>query len=68
MNNEASNDEEREDPFSEYAVVKNANGDHSIWPTLRDIPLGWTSLGITGSKDHCLDWIEKNWEGPKVSK
>ena len=42
-------------------VVKNDNGDYSIWPIDRENPLGWQDVGKTGSKEECLEYIKENW-------
>jgi MbtH protein len=52
------------DPFDTYRVVVNAEGDHSIWPAVRDLPNGWNATGPEGSKADCLAWIDANWSGP----
>lgn len=45
-----------------FAVVVNHEEQHSIWPVDRDMPLGWRSVGVTGTKDECLDHIEEVWK------
>jgi uncharacterized protein YbdZ (MbtH family) len=44
-----------------YIVVVNHEEQYSIWPTDRDIPLGWTSVGKSGSKEDCLKYVEDVW-------
>lgn len=44
-----------------YAVVVNHEEQYSIWPTYREIPLGWTAVGKEGSKAECLAYIEEVW-------
>lgn len=44
-----------------FHVVRNAEEQYSIWPTWRDLPLGWDSVGEAAPREACLDWIEKNW-------
>jgi MbtH protein len=55
----------RVNPFEsdeiEYRVLVNAEGQHSLWPTFREIPAGWSAVGSTGSRQACLDWIEARW-------
>ncbi len=50
-----------EDEDGEYCVLVNHEGQHSLWPTFRDAPAGWTRLGPIGKRQECLDWIERNW-------
>jgi len=44
-----------------YRVVKNHEEQYSIWPTGKDVPLGWLEAGFDGSKQSCLDHIETVW-------
>lgn len=44
-----------------YAVVINAEKQYSMWPVDREIPSGWESVGRTGTKQECLDYIESVW-------
>lgn len=53
---------EAEKPVREdYRVVVNHEEQYSIWPTFKEIPLGWKEVGVAGSKDQCLAHIEKVW-------
>lgn len=49
------------EPSTVYIVVINHEEQYSIWPAGRSIPMGWKSVGIDGSKNRCLDYIEKTW-------
>ncbi|MER5766604.1 MbtH family protein [Streptomyces sp. NPDC001985] len=44
-----------------YHVVMNHEEQYSIWLSDRDIPDGWRSQGVTGSKEHCLAHIAEVW-------
>mgnify|MGYP000164386269 CR=1 FL=1 len=44
-----------------FTVVMNHEEQYSIWPTFKDIPSGWTAVGVTGNKKECLDHIEQVW-------
>ena len=44
-----------------YTVVKNVEEQYSIWPSERALPLGWSTVGKSGSKKECLDYIETVW-------
>jgi len=44
-----------------YNVVVNHEEQYSIWPTYRDLPLGWRAAGKTGSKAECLEYIKEVW-------
>ncbi len=47
-----------------HRVVRNSAGHFSIWPIDASIPAGWRSVGIEGSREHCLDAIEQCWDDP----
>ena len=44
-----------------YTVVVNHEEQYSIWPADKENPLGWTSVGKSGKKQECLDYIEQVW-------
>jgi MbtH protein len=44
-----------------FHVVINHEEQYSIWPEYREIPNGWKSVGKQGSKQDCLDYIDKVW-------
>ncbi|MEQ8589391.1 MAG: MbtH family protein [Thalassobaculaceae bacterium] len=52
---------DEEDDNTIYAVVVNHEEQYSIWPTFREIPLGWRAVGKEGPKADCLAYIEEVW-------
>jgi MbtH protein len=44
-----------------YKVVINHEEQYSIWPVLRQNPLGWRDVGKEGPKQECLSYIEEVW-------
>jgi MbtH protein len=52
---------EEDEDRNTYTVVINHEEQYSIWPDGRDLPTGWTAVGVTGPKQHCLDHIEIVW-------
>ena len=44
-----------------YWVVKNHYEQFSIWPTWRQVPLGWVCVGLSQEREQALDLIEANW-------
>jgi len=44
-----------------YNVVVNHEEQYSIWPGNKDIPLGWSNAGKSGSKAECLSYIKEVW-------
>jgi MbtH protein len=45
----------------QYRVVVNDEEQYSIWPASRENPPGWRDGGPTGTKEECLDHVEKVW-------
>lgn len=50
-----------DDEEGEFFVLVNDEGQHSLWPTFRDIPTGWTAVGPRGARQECLAYIETHW-------
>lgn len=44
-----------------YNVVMNHEEQYSIWPHGRENALGWHNEGKSGTKQECLDYIDKVW-------
>jgi MbtH protein len=44
-----------------YDVVMNHEEQYSIWPAQKEMPLGWTKVGMQGTKQACLDHIKEVW-------
>lgn len=44
-----------------FNVVVNEEGQYSIWPVHRDLPLGWHIEGTQGTKAECLSYIGDVW-------
>jgi MbtH protein len=44
-----------------YQVVMNHEEQYSIWPSEKETPLGWKSVGKSGPKAECLRYIEEVW-------
>jgi MbtH protein len=50
-----------DDEAREYAVVRNAEDQYSIWPTALPAPAGWFDVGHHGPKGECLAYISGVW-------
>ncbi len=50
-----------EDDDTVYKVVVNQEEQYSIWPAHRPNPLGWSDVGMQGTKEECLEWIKGKW-------
>lgn len=44
-----------------YDVVVNEEEQYSIWPSGRELPAGWRTVGVSGPKDECLAHIRDVW-------
>jgi MbtH protein len=44
-----------------YTVVVNYEEQYSIWPSHRELPRGWRSVGKEGRKADCLKYIDEVW-------
>jgi MbtH protein len=44
-----------------HCVVINHEEQYSVWPTHKDLPAGWKTVGKVGSKDECLSYIGEVW-------
>jgi MbtH protein len=50
-----------DDDAKTYRAVMNDEEQYSIWPTDRDLPVGWKEAGKAGTKAECLAFIEEVW-------
>jgi MbtH protein len=50
-----------EDQDANYLVLRNEEGQFSLWPTFVDVPDGWESVFGEAARQECLDFIEKTW-------
>lgn len=50
-----------DDPTVDFLVVKNGEGQYSIWPSGRELPKGWSAGGKAGKRDECLAFIKETW-------
>jgi MbtH protein len=44
-----------------HSVVVNDEEQYSIWPADREKPPGWYDVGVSGSTEECLAYIETVW-------
>lgn len=44
-----------------YRVVVNNENQYSIWPVNKDRPIGWNDAGKIGSRQECLEYIQRIW-------
>ncbi|MFJ9036720.1 MbtH family protein [Streptomyces sp. NPDC102406] len=44
-----------------YVVVLNDEEQYSVWFAERALPVGWSATGVQGTRQECLDHIERVW-------
>ena len=44
-----------------WGVVVNDEEQFSIWAKDRDLPSGWSWIGVYGTEEECLSHIENTW-------
>jgi MbtH protein len=45
-----------------YKVVRNAEGQFSIWPAHKKNALGWEDVNYEGRKEVCLTFVAHTWK------
>jgi MbtH protein len=50
-----------EDENGQHCVIVNDEGQYSLWPTFKNVPARWSTVGPRGSRRDCLEYIEKHW-------
>ncbi|MCX4775393.1 MbtH family protein [Streptomyces sp. NBC_01264] len=45
----------------QYLVVANDEEQYSLWEAGRSVPPGWHDQGVAGTKEACLEHIERVW-------
>jgi MbtH protein len=50
-----------EDENGTFHVLTNDEGQHSLWPSWKDVPAGWTIVHKSDTRAACLDYVNKNW-------
>jgi uncharacterized protein YbdZ (MbtH family) len=50
-----------EDENASYHVLVNGEGQHSLWPSFKEVPEGWTIALASDSRAACLEYINQHW-------
>jgi MbtH protein len=53
---------DEEDRVGVWTVLVNDEEQHSLWPGRKPAPAGWRNVGVYGSKQECLDYVEREWK------
>lgn len=54
-----------DDPDAVYLALVNARGEYSLWPAFARLPAGWTLARGEGTRQECLEFIDKTWRSAK---
>jgi len=44
-----------------FKVIKNAEGQYSLWPEKKVTPAGWFETDFTGSKAEASAYVDREW-------
>lgn len=44
-----------------FKVIKNSEGQYSLWPEQKTTPEGWVETGFTGSKTEASAYVDREW-------
>ena len=44
-----------------FKVIKNSEGQYSLWPEKKTTPEGWVETGFTGSKTEASAYVDREW-------
>lgn len=50
-----------DDENGSFLVLRNAENQHSLWPSFADVPPGWSVVLDETTRQACLNYIEDNW-------
>lgn len=50
-----------EDPEGTFLVLRNDEGQYSLWPSFAEVPAGWTVVKTAGTRAACVEYVEANW-------
>ncbi|SAK44374.1 balhimycin biosynthetic protein MbtH [Caballeronia pedi] len=50
-----------DDETGEFLVLRNDEGQHSLWPSFAAVPAGWSSVYGVATRQSCIAYINENW-------
>lgn len=50
-----------EDENGTYLVLRNDEGQYSLWPAFAEVPAGWETVHSEASRQECLDYVNEHW-------
>ncbi|UXN66733.1 MbtH family NRPS accessory protein (plasmid) [Phyllobacterium sp. A18/5-2] len=48
-----------------WSVVRDGEDRYSVWPDDKALPVGWSKVPISGTRDACLQKIKMIWIDPR---
>jgi uncharacterized protein YbdZ (MbtH family) len=51
-----------EDDNGEFHVLRNEEGQYSLWPTSLAIPVGWHVVHHSDNRASCLQYVADHWK------
>ncbi|MFI9328666.1 MbtH family protein [Kitasatospora sp. NPDC052868] len=50
-----------DDADAQFAVLVNADGQHSLWPAAAEAPAGWTAVHGPADRAASLGYVNEHW-------
>jgi MbtH protein len=50
-----------DDTEGRFLVLRNDEGQHSLWPSFAEPPAGWETVYGEDDREACLTYVEANW-------
>lgn len=50
-----------DDEAGTFLVLRNDEGQHSLWPAFAEVPSGWVVVHPAGTRQAALAYVEDNW-------
>lgn len=44
-----------------YQVLVNDEEQYSLWLASHEVPAGWRAVGLTGTRQECMDYVDVTW-------
>ena len=48
-------------PEEKFIVLVNEEEQYSLWPSFKEVPLGWTKVLNASTKAECQEYVRKVW-------
>ncbi|MFF8711754.1 MbtH family protein [Streptomyces sp. NPDC015184] len=50
-----------DDEQASFRVLRNEEGQYSLWPEFAELPGGWTSVFGPQERSSCVAYVEEHW-------